>query len=175
MARTWRRCRPGKRHCRGKKGRPIVLETMRQLEALGIPPVDADGFRIRVIPFLDKNDPRQRKELLRLYLDSDLFLLPSRIEAFGISLIEACACGLPVISTDVGGVSELVREGESGYVLPHDAGGRDYARLITDIFRDDVRYKRFCRSGRQEYEERLNWDAWGVAVRGVIEKLLPSS
>ncbi len=167
-----------------RKGGPIVVETMRQLEALGIeveltvcgcvPPMEADGFRIRVIPFLDKNDPRQRKELLRLYLDSDLFFLPTRIEAFGASLIEACACGLPVISTEVGGVSEVVREGENGHTLPYGAGGRDYARLIADIFRDDVRYERLCRSARQEYEERLNWDAWGMAVREVMENLLPS-
>jgi glycosyltransferase involved in cell wall biosynthesis len=165
-----------------RKGGPIVLETLRRLEALGVeaeltvcgcvPPGGVEGSRVKVIPFLDKNDPRQRQELQSIYLHSDFFFLPSRAEAFGISLIEACAFGLPVISTDVGGLSDLVREGENGYLLSPEAGGEEYAQLIKEIFSDEERYRSLCRSARMAYEERLNWDAWASGITEAIRSII---
>ncbi|MGH7443533.1 MAG: N-acetyl-alpha-D-glucosaminyl L-malate synthase BshA [Longimicrobiales bacterium] len=49
---------------------------------------------------------------------SDLFLLPSEHEAFGLVALEAMACGVPVIATSVGGLPEVVTEGESGFLAP---------------------------------------------------------
>jgi len=48
---------------------------------------------------------------------SDCFLFPTEDEAFGISLIEAMACGLPVISTDIGGIADYLQDGENGLVI----------------------------------------------------------
>jgi len=48
----------------------------------------------------------------------DLFLLPSEQESFGLAALEAMACGVPVIATQVGGLPELVEDGKSGYLLP---------------------------------------------------------
>lgn len=61
-------------------------------------------------------------ELLTLYHHSDAFLLPTGADAFGFVLIEAMACGLPVITTHVGGVAEVVADGETGFLVqPGDA------------------------------------------------------
>lgn len=49
---------------------------------------------------------------------ADLFLLPSETESFGLAALEAMACGVPVIASKVGGLPEVVREGESGFLLP---------------------------------------------------------
>jgi len=54
-------------------------------------------------------------ELLR---SSDLFLLPSQTESFGLAALEAMACGVPVIASRVGGVPELVVHGETGALAP---------------------------------------------------------
>lgn len=60
------------------------------------------------------NDP----DLITLYRASDVFVLPSKAEAFGIAAIEACAAGLAVITTTVGGLSDVVEDGRSGFVIP---------------------------------------------------------
>lgn len=55
-----------------------------------------------------------------LLLSSDLFILPSKYESFPLSILEAMGHSLPVIATDTGGVSEMVKNGENGFVIPFD-------------------------------------------------------
>ncbi|MCJ7838301.1 MAG: N-acetyl-alpha-D-glucosaminyl L-malate synthase BshA [Burkholderiales bacterium] len=49
---------------------------------------------------------------------ADVFLLPSEMESFGLAALEAMACEVPVVGSDVGGLNEVVEHGESGYLLP---------------------------------------------------------
>jgi glycosyltransferase involved in cell wall biosynthesis len=66
---------------------------------------------------------------------SDLFLLPSETEAFGLVALEAMACGVPVVATQTGGLSEVVDDGESGYLAPVgdvDAMAEAGIRLLSD-------------------------------------------
>src|SRR5262249_42272010 len=61
---------------------------------------------------------KQPQSEVRDYLSiSDLFLLPSRSESFGLSALEAMACEVPVIATRVGGVPEVVEDGASGFLF----------------------------------------------------------
>jgi glycosyltransferase involved in cell wall biosynthesis len=165
-----------------RKGGEIAFETLLQLEEMGIqaelivcgctPPDEFSHERMRIIPFLDKNDERQYKELEQLYVTSDFLLLPTRNECFGIVFCEANAFGLPAITTNTGGVSEVVRNGENGFVLPLSARGTEYAEVIAQIYQDDQRYAELVRSSRAAYDDRLNWDAWGTAVKKLITEML---
>lgn len=74
------------------------------------------SLRLKSIKFLG---PKNRQEIRDWMYRSDGFILPSRREAFGISLIEAMACGLPVISTKSGGPEEILK-GEWGYLVEPD-------------------------------------------------------
>lgn len=77
-----------------------------------------------------------RVENVHEYLQaSDLFVFPTENEAFGIALIEAMACRLPVVSTAVGGVRDIVRDGENSLVVPPEEPKRleeAIRRLLSD-------------------------------------------
>jgi L-malate glycosyltransferase len=70
------------------------------------------GIRDKVL-FIGKS-----KDTTRLLACSDLFILPSESESFGLSALEAMACGVPVIATDTGGMPEVQIHGETGFLCP---------------------------------------------------------
>jgi glycosyltransferase involved in cell wall biosynthesis len=165
----------------GRKGGEIAFETLLELRNLGVaaeltivgcqPPDCISHDHLRVIPFLDKNDSLQREQLNNLFVKAHFFLLPTRAECFSIALCEANAFGLPCISTQTGGIQELVRSGVNGYLLPVQARGDRYAALIRDVFADGKGYEAIRRSSRAEFESRLNWDTWGRQVSQVFESV----
>jgi glycosyltransferase involved in cell wall biosynthesis len=165
-----------------RKGGEIAFETLLALEKMGImaelivcgctPPKQFVHERMHVIPFLDKNDPEQYSKLARLYLEADFLLLPTRGECFGIVFCEANAYGLPVITTHTGGVPEVVRDGENGFALPVEARGDEYAKVIASIYQDDERYNRLVVTSRAAYDERLNWDVWGKAMKTILSEVV---
>lgn len=59
-----------------------------------------------------------KAEIVRLFQQSDIFVLPSQLETFGVVYIEALACGLPVIATDCGGPSDIITKG-NGLLIPN--------------------------------------------------------
>ena len=56
-------------------------------------------------------------ELPRYYGAADVFVLPSRYELFGIVMLEAMACGVPVVATRFGGLAEVIAHGETGFLV----------------------------------------------------------
>ena len=77
-----------------------------------------------------------QRDVLRYYRDSDLFLLSSAAENLPVSIMEASASGLPVVSTRVGAIEELVVDGETGFLVdPDDAEGMTAGliRLVGDL------------------------------------------
>jgi glycosyltransferase involved in cell wall biosynthesis len=167
-----------------RKGGDIALEALCKLEAMGIdaelivcgsvPPTGYTHERMKVIPYLDKNDERQSKEIEKLYAMADFLLLPTRADCAPNVFKEANAFGLPVITTRTGGVADVVRDGENGYTLPPEARGDAYASLIADIFHEEKRYLALMQSSRDAFDARLNWDAWGMSVKNVMNEVLTS-
>ena len=114
-----------------KKGGKIAFETLLELERLGIsahltivgcvPPSDIRHKNLRLAGSLNKNDSSQRRQLYHLYRNADFFLLPTRAECYGIALCEANAFGLPAITTDTGGIADIIENGKNGYRLPMSA------------------------------------------------------
>jgi glycosyltransferase involved in cell wall biosynthesis len=162
-----------------EKGGAIAAETRADLEAIGIeaqlvicgstPPSHVSHERIGVIPFLDQRDRRQRAQLEELYATSDFLILPTRRDCFPHVFCEASAFGLPSLTSNTGAVSEAVRDGENGYVLPYDASGWDYARLIAEVYRDKQRYEALVASSRAAYESRMNWEVWAMSIKRVLD------
>ncbi len=93
-----------------------------------------------------------------LLAGADLFLLPSSGESFGLSALEALATGVPVIGTAVGGLPEVVREGETGFLRP--VGDIDaMARAAVDLLRDRDRWHRMSTLAAADARARFSLDA----------------
>ncbi|MFD3156146.1 glycosyltransferase family 4 protein [Haloimpatiens sp. FM7330] len=164
------------------KGGDIAFETLLYLEKLGVkshlticgctPPYKLFHDNITIIPFLDKNNKQDFKRLYDLYLNSDFLILPTRNECFGIVFAEACAFGVPCITTNTGGVAEVVRNFENGFTLPLEASGLEYANTISKIYKDDDSYYNLIKSSRKTFEEKLNWDSWAKSVKNIINETI---
>ncbi|MBY8978064.1 glycosyltransferase family 4 protein [Rhodobacteraceae bacterium NNCM2] len=162
------------------KGGPIAVEAFRTLKRMGVPTeltiigcdpgIQEEGLTI--IPFLDKNDPEQAARLSEIYLESDLLIVPTRAECYGIVFCEAAAHGVPSITTATGGTVDVVRQGIGGYGLNHAEKGEGYAEVIRDLYNDKDRLESLRQTSRDEYENRLNWDIWGKRTRALIEERL---
>jgi N-acetyl-alpha-D-glucosaminyl L-malate synthase BshA len=85
------------------------------------------------------------EELLPL---ADLFLLPSLHESFGLSALEAMACGVTVIATDVGGTGEFITDGQSGFLRP-PADAAAWAATAVRLLRDPQERSRVAAAGRE--------------------------
>ena len=163
-----------------RKGGDIAYETLLKLEEMGIetelivcgtpPPPGITHERMTVIPYLDKDDERQAREIEKLYAMADFLILPARADCAPNVFREANAFGLPVITADTGGISSIICNGENGYMLPLAGRGRNYADLIANVYHDEQRYLRLVQSSRLAFEERLNWDVWGRRVHDILVK-----
>lgn len=88
-----------------------------------------------------------REDIPELLNALDVFVMPSRAEAFGIAVVEAMACALPVVASQVGGLQEIVVEDETGLlVLPGDAPALGSA--IAALLRDENKRAAFGERGR---------------------------
>ena len=84
-------------------------------------------------------------EIDKILSYSDLFLLPSETESFGLAALEAMACGVPVISSNSGGLPEVNKQGYSGYLS--DVGDvEDMAKNAISILSDDAELLKFKRN-----------------------------
>jgi starch synthase len=97
------------------------------------------------------------EDVVQLYSHASLFVCPSVYEPFGLINLEAMACGTPVVATRVGGIPEVVLDGETGQLVPP----RDPAALADAVRRllaDPGRAAEFGAAGRRRVEARFSWD-----------------
>lgn len=166
-----------------RKGGSIAVEATERMNLSGIPSTlrvvgcdipRAEAHREYLEPhgFISRRTPQGRAMLSELLLSSDLLLLPTRAECAGIAFCEASAYGLPIVSTDTGGVSTYVVNGASGVLLPPDATPAQYASVMAEILSSPDVYARLSRGARREFETRLNWDA---GVQTLLNLACPGS
>jgi N-acetyl-alpha-D-glucosaminyl L-malate synthase BshA len=95
------------------------------------------------VKFLGKQDG-----LVEILTASDVFLIPSQSESFGLAALEAMACGLPVVSSSVGGLPELIKHNECGFIAEIGDVER-MAKYVIDLLSNERKYKLFSQNARQ--------------------------
>lgn len=172
-----------------RKGGPVAYATMEALQRAGVPatltvvgcaPPDAENYQnpgFRTIPYLNMGVPADQAQLHELFSTADFFLLPSRAECAAIAFCDANSFGLPVLTTDVGGISSFVQNGVNGYMLPLAATGQDFANRILQLLGNPAGYQSLRAQSRERYEKTLNWDEWAQRLRQELSsrQLLPTS
>jgi len=139
------------------------------------PPKGVQHEKLIVVGLLDKFKSRHRRYLDQLLTRSHFFILPTQADCTPIVLCEANAFGLPVISSRTGGIPSIIEQGENGLLLPLGAQGEEFAGAIAEIFLDESRYQAMVTSARQAYEQRLNWDSWGLSMQKELSLLARSA
>ena len=102
---------------------------------------------------------------------ADVFLLPSELESFGLSALEAMACGVPVIGSDAGGLPEVVRHSESGYLLPVGDVEGMAARTI-EVLKDGERRREMGQAARHRVESLFRAERVVNQYEAVYARLL---
>ncbi len=95
-------------------------------------------------------------DLIPHYQAADVLVNPSLSESFGMSLIEGMSCGVPVIAAQTGGMTEVIREGETGLSVPAD-NPQSLADALFSLLSDAPRRMRMGQMGRKRVEDHYSW------------------
>jgi len=110
-----------------------------------------------------------KQEAIQLYSNCRLFCCPSVYEPFGIINLEAMACRAPVVASAVGGIKEVVVDGETGYLVPFDQDpvtsfptdpekfAKDLGARLNQLLQDPEKCGQFGEAGRRRVEEIFSW------------------
>lgn len=113
-----------------------------------------------------------RRDVPEVMAALDVLVLPSvRSEATSQVVPQALAVGTPVVGTAVGGIPEIVRDGETGRLVP-PGDSLALAEAILDLLRDPARARAMARRGQTLVQERFTFEAMMKATTGVYEDLL---
>ncbi len=99
----------------------------------------------------------KNEELPAYYNASEIAIMPSLEEGFGIPAAEAMACELPVVSTDAGGLVEVVDNSRTGFIVPK-ANEKELAAAIIKLLDNPALGKKMGKAGREKTEEAFSWD-----------------
>jgi len=125
-----------------------------------------------------------KKTVIELYSHAAVFCCPSIYEPFGIINLEAMACETAVVASAVGGIKEVVVDGETGFLVPleqmkespfeplhPEKFSRDLAAKINQLMADSDLRKKFGKAGRKRAEEKFSWSAIAQETKALYESL----
>ena len=126
----------------------------------------------------------EKREVIQLYSHADVFCCPSIYEPFGIINIEAMACETAVVASAVGGIKEVVVDGETGILVPlkqqnvapfepidADQFSRDLANGINTLISDEKLRNSMAKKGRKRVEDYFDWTAIAKQVEELYKSL----
>ncbi|MBI5558042.1 MAG: glycosyltransferase family 4 protein [Deltaproteobacteria bacterium] len=109
-------------------------------------------------------------ELIAYYVNADLFVLPTYIEGYPTVVLEALAAGIPVVTSDVPGCRDIIRNNENGILAP--AGDVEaFVLAIENVISDNELRQTLCRNGMMD-AQRLDWSRVAGQYAGVYEHVI---
>jgi len=105
-----------------------------------------------------------------IFSQCSVFVHPSLADGYGMVVLQAMACGLPVIVTNTTGASEIVREGDNGFVVP----SRNVEALVDRIsffLREPTRTRELGHAAKESIQEGQTWDDYGDRLAGLLNDM----
>ena len=152
-------------------GAPDTPEIAAETEAL------VDELRAQRDGIFWVKDMLPRNEVQQIYSGADVFVCPSIYEPLGIVNLEAMACGTAVVASNVGGIPEVVVDGETGVLVPYDATATaafeaDLAAAVNDVAADKERAANFGRAGRERAIRDFSWATIAAQTVDIYRSLI---
>jgi starch synthase len=157
-------------------------DTPEMAEEMKIAVEAAKAHRPGVIWINQMVDQRATREL---YSHAAVFVCPSIYEPFGIINLEAMACETAVVASAVGGIKEVVVDGETGFLVPFEQTkegsfeptdpekfARDLAERINQLMRNRQLREKFGKAGRKRVEEQFSWTSIAQKTKTLYETLV---
>ncbi len=113
---------------------------------------------------------RDRTDVAGFLHGCEVFVLPSRSEPFGIAIIEAMACGKPVVATKTGGIPEIIENGHDGLLVEPD-NAAELADAIQRLMNGPNLRRTIGVKGRAKVNERFLWENTGSAYQQLFQRL----
>ena len=126
-----------------------------------------------------------KKSVIQLYSHADVFCCPSIYEPFGIINIEAMACKTAVVASAVGGIKEVVVDGETGILVPvvqqkeapfepvdPDKFSKDLAQGVNKLINNKPLRDKMAEKGRERVEDHFDWVAIAQQVKDLYGSLV---
>jgi glycosyltransferase involved in cell wall biosynthesis len=111
-----------------------------------------------------------------LFHTCDVFIqpnikIPGDMEGFGISVIEAAYCGIPVIASDLEGLKDAIKNEKNGFLIESE-NADSYVKKINELLDDEEYRKNFGQKARQYITEHLSWEHVSKKYLKEIEKII---
>lgn len=130
------------------------------------PPERIDGAEVRFVPY--EPDPRS---VASYYQAADVYMHPARADTFPLTVLEALACGVPVVATSVGGIPEQVVDGRTGLLVP-PGDAEALAGAVGQLLTDEALRHSYAREARKDAEERFDLERQIDAYLGWYRDIL---
>jgi len=114
---------------------------------------------------------KNRADMFKLLKDCEIFVLPSRSESFGIVIIEAMACGKPVIAASVGGIPEIIEHGKNGILVKPDSPA-ELAQAISNLLRDSSLIQQITSEALMDVKKRFTHKHTGSLYEFLYREIL---
>jgi glycosyltransferase involved in cell wall biosynthesis len=166
--------RPGKGHDTAVAAATLLAERHPRLRLLLVgdgparPEVEALAARLGERALLAGH----RDDVMAVLDATDVLLHPSSIDAFPTALLEAMAAGVPVVSTRVGGIPEIVDEGETGTLIDAPPDPAALAAALEPYLADDELRRRVGDHARERFGERFTAARWAERLRLVYSSVI---
>ena len=112
-----------------------------------------------------------RNDVMAILDASDVLLHPTHVDALPTALIEAGAAAVPVVATRVGGVPEIVDDGQTGLLVPAPPRAEDVAGAVVRVLADDALATGLAEAARRRYDETFTAQRWAARLRAVYDEV----